>query len=70
MVAVFAPCVFASRISFLHIEVWCILRRVAALADLLSQLLRGAREGVHLEAVRFVDCPPWWAKGSVSRPYG
>ena len=37
--------------------------------DFLSQLLGGARESVHLEAVCFRDCPPWGAEGSLSRPW-
>ena len=38
--------------------------------DLIYPLMREAREGVHLDAVCFRDCPSSRAKGSLPRPCG
>ena len=38
--------------------------------NLLSRLMRVARESVQSEAVHFRNSPPWWEKGSLSRPCG
>ncbi len=37
------------------------------LSDFMSKLLRGAREGVHLQALPLLDCPPWLAERGHSR---
>ncbi len=39
------------------------------LSDFMSKLLRGAREGVHLQPLLLLDCPPWLVERGHSRVY-